>query len=87
MNEKLHEPVYRAAADMAHAELRQISERMAQLRVRQETIFAAVQALKLVLDAPVPVSMINRQAQKPVYEMNGPAEQIAQEPVRVQALA
>jgi hypothetical protein len=57
------QPVYRAAVDTAYAELGQIADRLNQLRIRQEQITAAVQALKAVVQeaghAATPVYAIN----------------------------
>ena len=84
MTSKPNQPVYRAAADTAHAELRQITDRLSQLRVRQEQIATAVQALKLLVggqDSALPAS-----GSKSVYEM-GRAPQSGKEAVQLQALA
>lgn len=51
MNSKPEQPAYRAAAETALMELRQISDRLSQLRARQEQIYTAVQALKLLVSA------------------------------------
>jgi len=76
MNDKQHEPVYRAAADTAHAELREISEMIDQLRARQGQIYAAVEALELVVGSAVSTA-------KPVYEMSARNSQSAQNSQRV----
>jgi len=72
MNEQVHEPVYRAAIESAHTELRQISETINRLRSRQEQIYAAAEALEtLVSHADA------RPAAKPVYTMaEAPVEKI-----------
>jgi hypothetical protein len=73
MNEKPNQPVYRAAAETAHAELSQIVDRLNQLRVRQEQISTAVQALKLLVsaqDSATP-AVHSATAGKTVYAMNG----------------
>jgi uncharacterized coiled-coil DUF342 family protein len=74
MNDKQHEPVYRAAADTAHAELREISEMIDQLRARQGQIFAAVEALEQV---------VNSATSKPVYEMTPRNSQTTQNSQRI----
>ena len=73
MNEKPNQPVYRAAAETAHAELSQIVDRLNQLRVRQEQISTAVQALKLLVSAQesATTAVHSATAAKPVYAMNG----------------
>jgi hypothetical protein len=84
MTSKSNQPVYRAAADTAHAELRQIADRLSQLRARQEQIATAVVALKLLVngqDSALPVS-----AGKSVYEM-GRTPQSGKEGLKLQALA
>ena len=67
LTEKNNQPVYRAASETAHAELRQIADRLNQLRIRQEQISTAVQALKLLASAQESVPVAN----KPVHAMNG----------------
>ena len=51
MTAKPEQPAYRAAAETALVELRQISDRLSQLSVRQQQIYTAVQALKLLVSA------------------------------------
>jgi hypothetical protein len=84
-----NQPAYRAAADTAHAELRQISDRLNQLRIRQEQIYTAVQALKLLVTAQDVETPAGRPATsgRPVYTMNGRTPQTAEEAGRVRALA
>jgi hypothetical protein len=82
MNEKLHEPVYRAAIDMARTDLGEIAELIDQLRARQEQLCSAVEALELVVgsaDQPPAV----RPAATPVYEINSRNPQTAQSSQRV----
>jgi len=89
MNEKIHEPVYHAAMDTAQAELLEISETMNRLRARQEKIYAASEALKLVVGTPE-LAGNRRQAPaaKPVYTMSNQNQQApVAELERVQALA
>jgi hypothetical protein len=74
MNDKMHEPVYRAAADAAHAELGEISEMIDQLRARQGQIFAAVEALEQV---------VNSATSRPVYEMTPRNSQSTQNSQRI----
>lgn len=83
MSEKTHQPVYRAAAATAHEELRQIADRLNQLRVRQEKIYTAVQALKLLVSAQEAAMPASRPA-APLYTMAGRTQQPAE---KVQALA
>lgn len=68
MNEKVHEPVYLAAMDAAEGELRAIAETMNRLRARQEQIYAAAEALKLVVGSSE-MADSRRSAAKPVYTM------------------
>jgi hypothetical protein len=75
MNTQQREPVYRAAAETAYAELGLIAERMDQLKARQAQIIAAVEALKLVVGA---TEESGRSASKPVLEMNARPPQSAQ---------
>ncbi len=75
MNTQQREPIYRAAAETAYAELGLIAERMDQLKARQTQIFAAVEALKLVVNA---TEEQGRSASKPVLEMNARPPQSAQ---------
>jgi hypothetical protein len=82
MNEKIHEPVYRAAADSAHAELSQIAEMIDQLRARQGQISAAVEALELVLTS-AGLAADSRPASKPVYEMSAKNSHPAQNSQRM----
>ena len=92
LSERPNQPVYRAAAETAHLELRQIADRLNQLRVRHEQICIAVQALKLLVspqDSATPASPANHlgTAGKPVHTMNSRAAQQVNEVVKVQALA
>jgi hypothetical protein len=84
MNNQRREPVYRAAAETAYAELGLIAEKMDQLKARQAQIIGAVEALKLVIGS-------TESASKPVLEMTARPPQSAQppyvEPVKVSALA
>jgi hypothetical protein len=75
MNEKLHQPVYSAAIDQARADLREIGELIDQLRARQEQIYAAVEALELVVGSPAEAA---RPAAKPVYDISAKIPQSAQ---------
>ena len=75
MSTQEREPVYRAAAETAYAELGLIAERMNQLKARQAQIFAAVEALKLVVNT---TEESGRSASKPVLEMNARPPQSAQ---------
>ena len=75
MNNQRREPVYRAAAESAYAELGLIAERMEQLKARQAQIFAAVEALKLVISA---TDDSGRTAAKPVLEMSARPPQSVQ---------
>jgi hypothetical protein len=70
MNNQHREPVYRAAAETAYAELGLIAEKMDQLKARQAQIFAAVEALKLVIGSA-------DSASKPVLEMTARPAQSA----------
>jgi hypothetical protein len=82
MNDKLHQPVYCAAIDMARADLREIAELIDQLRARQEQLCSAVEALELVVgsaDQPPEAPP----AAKPVYEINSRNSQTAQSSQRV----
>jgi hypothetical protein len=81
MNNQRREPIYRAAAETAYAELGLIAEKMDQLKAREAQIFAAVEALKLVIGSA--------DASKSVLEMTARPPQSAQyaEPVKVAALA
>src|ERR1017187_8850289 len=82
MNDKLHQPVYCAAIDMARADLREIAELIDQLRARQEQLCSAVEALELVVgSADQPAEA--RPAAKPVYEINSRNSQTAQSSQRV----
>jgi hypothetical protein len=82
MNDKLHEPVYRAAIDMARADLREIAELIDQLRARQEQLCSAVEALELVVGS-VDQPAVVRPATTPVYDISGRNSQSAQSPQRV----
>jgi len=76
MNEKAHQPAYQAAIETAQAELREIAETLNRLRSRQETIFAAAEALRLVVGSPEVASADSRRpAAKPVYTMGNPNPQ------------
>ena len=75
MSEKLHQPVYSAAIDQARADLREIGELIDQLRLRQEQIYAAVEALELVVGTPVEAA---RPAAKPVYDISAKNPQSTQ---------
>lgn len=83
MNDQRHEPVYRAAIDSAHAELRQISETINRLRARQEQIYVATEALELLV-SPADADS-RRPATKPVYTMANSNQQAPVE--KLQALA
>lgn len=85
MNQKPEQPAYRAAAETALVELRQISDRLSQLRLRQEQICTAVQALKLLAGAQESAASAN--AGQSVYPMNGRSVQSGKEAVKVKALA
>lgn len=67
MSEKLREPVYRAAIDVARADLREIADLIDQLRARQEQIYVAVEALELAVGSAADA----RPVAKPVYEISG----------------
>jgi hypothetical protein len=67
MSEKLREPVYRAAIDVARADLREIADLIDQLRVRQEQIYVAVEALELAVGSAAQ----SRPVAKPVYAISG----------------
>jgi hypothetical protein len=69
MNEKAHEPAYRAAFDSAQTELGQIYERLSQLRVRQEQIQVAADALKLLVGTDSSVESPTHTS-KAVFEIN-----------------
>ena len=69
MNDKAHEPAYRAAYDSAQSELGQIYERLSQLRARQEQIQVAVEALKLLVGSESPVDNTTHTS-KAVFEIN-----------------
>jgi hypothetical protein len=84
MTTKPNQPAYRAAADTAHAELRQIADRLNQLRIRQQQISTAVQALKLLVN--VQDSGQSGPVGTPVYAMNR-APQSGKDAVTLQALA
>jgi len=88
MNDQRREPVYRAALDSAHAELRELAETLNRIRIRQEQINSAVESLKLLVSSPALVVDPARTAPaaKPVYKMSNPAPQ-AKNTQRVQALA
>jgi hypothetical protein len=75
MNEKLHEPVYRAAIDMARTDLGEIAELIDQLRARQEQLCSAVEALELVVSSPAEAA---RPAATPVYDISDRNSQSAQ---------
>lgn len=74
--EKPNQPAYRAATETAHAELRQISDRLNQLRIRQEQICTAVQALKLLVSV-----------QESSTSARGRVAQSSKEVAKVKALA
>jgi hypothetical protein len=57
------DPTYRAAYEAGCAEIDQIVERQAQLRVRKEKIEKAVAALKLIVEVGSAVEPIRQQAQ------------------------
>jgi hypothetical protein len=88
MNEQRHEPVYRAALDSAHAELRQLAETLKRIHARQEQIGAAIESLKHLVSSPNLVVDTTRTAPaaKPVYKMSNPNAQ-SKPAERVQALA
>jgi hypothetical protein len=67
MNEKLREPVYSAAIDLARADLREIGDLIDQLRARQEQLYAAVEALELVVGSAAEPA---RPAAKLVYDIS-----------------
>jgi hypothetical protein len=69
MNDKAHEPAYRAAFDSAQSELGQIYERLSQLRARQEQIQVAAEALKLLVGSDSPVDNTTHTS-KAVFEIN-----------------
>ncbi|MGO9433579.1 MAG: hypothetical protein ACLPH3_08470 [Terracidiphilus sp.] len=77
MNSKLHEPVYNAAIDLARTDLREIADLIDLLRARQEQIYAAVEALELVVSAEGQPAEA-RPALKPVYEMSNRNSQPSQ---------
>jgi hypothetical protein len=66
MNEKLHQPVYSAAIDLARADLREITDLIAQLRARQEQLCSAIEAMEFIVGSPAEV----RPASKPVYDIS-----------------
>lgn len=88
MNDQPHEPVYRAALDSAHAELRQLADTLNRIRARQEQINMAVEALKLLVSSPELALSQGRTAPaaRPVYTMGTPSAQ-SKSVERVQALA
>jgi hypothetical protein len=69
MNDKLHEPAYRAAYDSAQTELGQIYERLSQLRARQEQIQVAADALKMLVGSDSPLDSSSHTS-KAVFEIN-----------------
>ncbi|MGB6192379.1 MAG: hypothetical protein WBF42_07930 [Terracidiphilus sp.] len=69
------DPTYRAAYDAGCAEIDQIVERLAQLRVRKERIEKAVTALKLIVEVGSTVEASRPQAQ-PVPVAAAPAQPI-----------
>ena len=69
MNDKAHEPAYRAAYDSAQSEMGQIYERLSQLRVRQEQIQVAADALKLLVGSDSTVESASHTS-KAVFEIN-----------------
>lgn len=83
MTPRSNQPVYRAAADTAYAELREIADRLNQLRVRQEQISTAVQALKLLVGAQ---DSAQSAAPAGLYAMSR-TPQSSREEVKLQALA
>ncbi len=88
MNEQRHDPVYRAALDSAHAELRQLAETLKRIHARQEQIGAAIESLKCLVSSPALVVDTTRPtpAARPVYKMSNSAPQ-SKTTERVQALA
>lgn len=70
------DPTYRAAYDAGCAEIDQIVERLAQLRVRKERIEKAVTALKLIVEVSSPAAETSRPAAQPAPAAATPAQPI-----------
>jgi hypothetical protein len=74
MNQELHQPVYSAAIDLARVDLREITDLIAQLRVRQEQLCSAIEAMEFIVSSPAEV----RPGAKPVYDISAKTFQPAQ---------
>jgi CHASE3 domain sensor protein len=76
------DPTYRAAYEAGCAEIDQIVERLAQLRVRKERIEKAVTALKLIVEVSPATETARPQAQPaaaPAPAAAQPVEQLPEE--------